>query len=41
MAYKDGQTMRLGDVKDLGINPNNILDIGAHSGQFYRWSKEV
>ena len=41
MSYRKGQTMRLGDVRDLGIEPNNILDIGAHSGQFYRWSKEV
>ena len=33
--------MRLNEVKELGINPTSILDIGAHSGQFYRWAKPV
>jgi FkbM family methyltransferase len=33
--------MRLEEVRDLGINPTVILDIGAHSGQFYRWAKRT
>jgi len=33
--------MRLEEVRDLGIEPNAILDIGAHSGQFYGWAKRV
>ena len=41
MAYKDGEIMRLNEVEDLGITPNKILDIGAHSGQFYKWAKDV
>ena len=41
MAYKDGEIMRLNEVKELGINPTSILDIGAHSGQFYGWAKPV
>ena len=39
--YKDGQIMRLEEVRDLGINPIAILDIGAHSGQFYGWAKRI
>ena len=39
--YKDGQIMRLEEVRDLGINPSAILDIGAHSGQFYGWAKGI
>jgi len=39
--YKDGQIMRLDEVRDLGINPTAILDIGAHSGQFYGWAKGI
>jgi FkbM family methyltransferase len=39
--YKEGETMRLQEVKDIGIEPNAVLDIGAHSGQFYGWSKSV
>ncbi len=39
--YRDGETMRLEEVKDMGINPNAILDIGAHTGQFHSWSKRV
>ena len=39
--YRDGETMRLEEVRDLGINPNAILDIGAHTGQFYGWAKRV
>ena len=41
MAYKNGETMRLEEVRDLGIEPKAILDIGAHSGQFHSWSKRV
>ncbi len=41
MAYRNGETMRLEEVRDLGIEPNAILDIGAHSGQFYGWSKRA
>ena len=33
--------MRLEEVRDLGINPIAILDIGAHSGQFYGWAKRI
>ena len=39
--YKSGESMRLNEVKNLGIEPNAILDIGAHTGQFYRWAKAV
>ena len=39
--YKDNETMRLEEVRDLGINPTSILDIGAHRGQFYGWVKRV
>jgi FkbM family methyltransferase len=41
MAYRSGETMRLEDVDKLGIHPTAILDIGAHSGQFYGWAKSV
>lgn len=41
MAYRDGETMRLEVVRDMGINPNAILDIGAHTGQFHSWAKRV
>ncbi len=41
MAYKLGETMRLEEIRDLGINPKNILDIGAHTGQFHGWAKRV
>jgi len=41
MGYKPGETMRLEEVRDMGINPSTILDIGAHTGQFYRWAKRV
>ena len=37
--YKLGESMRLNEVKKLGIDPVAILDIGAHSGQFYSWAK--
>ena len=39
--YKSGESMRLDEVKNLGIEPNAILDIGAHTGQFYNWAKAV
>ena len=41
MAYRNGETMRLEEVRDMNINPNAILDIGAHTGQFHSWSKRV
>ena len=41
MSYKSGEIMRLKEVRDLGINPVSILDVGAHTGQFYHWSKGV
>ena len=41
MAYRNGETMRLGEVRDMNINPNAILDIGAHTGQFHNWAKRV
>ena len=41
MAYKSGEIMRLEEVKNIGINPTAILDIGAHTGQFYGWSKRI
>ena len=33
--------MRLEDFKRKGFNPKTILDIGAHTGQFYKWAKNV
>ena len=39
--YRPGESMRLEDLKKKGFNPKTILDIGAHSGQFYRWAKNV
>ena len=42
MAYRSGETMRLEQVNDMiGISPNAILDIGAHTGQFHGWAKRV
>ena len=41
MAYRTGEIMRLNEVKEIGIDPTSILDIGAHSGQFYGWAKPV
>jgi len=41
MGYRQGETMRLEEVRDMGINPNSILDIGAHTGQFHGWAKRV
>ena len=37
--YKLGESMRLNEVKKLGIDPVTILDIGAHIGEFYGWAK--
>ena len=39
--YREGESMRLEEVKDLISEPNYILDIGAHRGQFYGWAKNV
>jgi FkbM family methyltransferase len=39
MSYKLGQSIKLDQVTELGIEPAVILDIGAHSGQFYGWAK--
>ena len=39
--YKDGLEMRLDKVHDKFGIPNVILDIGAHRGQFYSWSRKV
>ena len=41
MAYRSGEMMRLYEARDSGLNPSSILDIGAHSGQFYNWAKAV
>tara|TARA_R100001377_G_C3192705_1_gene111280 strand:- start:88 stop:747 length:660 start_codon:yes stop_codon:yes gene_type:complete len=41
MAYKSGETMRLEEIRDMGINPTSVLDVGAHTGQFYGWTKRV
>ena len=40
MAYRPGESMRLNEVNKF-IQPESILDIGAHSGQFYSWAKNV
>ena len=39
--YREGESMKLNSLKELGFNPKTILDIGAHKGQFYSWAKEV
>tara|TARA_R110000823_G_scaffold262260_3_gene382923 strand:- start:83 stop:730 length:648 start_codon:yes stop_codon:yes gene_type:complete len=39
--YKEGESMRLKDLRNIGFNPNTILDIGAHTGQFYGWAKNI
>jgi FkbM family methyltransferase len=41
MAYLPGKVMELNQLKEQGFNPKNILDIGAHRGQFYGWAKTV
>tara|TARA_R100000734_G_C3318144_1_gene112002 strand:- start:2228 stop:2872 length:645 start_codon:yes stop_codon:yes gene_type:complete len=40
VAYRPGESMRLNEVNKF-IQPESILDIGAHSGQFYGWAKNV
>ena len=39
MAYKNNGDMELYKLKDIILNPSNILDIGANKGQFYNWAK--
>ncbi len=39
MAYKNGESMRLNSFYALNFKPNKVLDIGAHTGQFYHWLK--
>ena len=39
--YNQGEKLKLSKLKELGFNPNTILDIGAHTGQFYGWAKNV
>mgnify|MGYP003123145954 CR=1 FL=1 len=39
--YRPRQSMRLEDLKKKGFNPKTILDIGAHTGQFYEWAKDT
>ena len=39
--YRPGESMRLEDLKRKGLNPKTILDIGAHTGQFYGWVKNT
>ena len=41
IVYREGESMRLEEVKDIILEPNYILDIGAHRGQFYGWAKNV
>ena len=39
--YKSGEIIRLSEVKNIVSEPTTILDIGAHTGQFYHWAKNV
>jgi FkbM family methyltransferase len=39
--YRPGESMRLEDFKRKDFNPKTILDIGAHTGQFYGWAKNT
>jgi FkbM family methyltransferase len=39
MAYIKGEELNLNKLKQIGFNPKTILDIGAHTGQFYTWAK--
>jgi FkbM family methyltransferase len=40
--YRKGETIKLEYLRDnLKFNPKTILDIGAHTGQFYGWVKNV
>ena len=36
--YRDGEGMRL---RDIQLMPKDVLDIGAHTGQFCKWAKSV
>ena len=36
--YRDGEGMRLSDIQ---LMPKDVLDIGAHTGQFYKWAKSA
>ena len=36
--YRDGEGMRLTDIQ---LMPKDVLDIGAHTGQFYKWAKSA
>ncbi len=40
-VYRSNKVMKLEEVEKLGIEPIAILDIGAHSGQFYGWAKNT
>ena len=39
--YKEGSEMRLDLIRERFGIPNAILDVGAHRGQFFTWSKKV
>ena len=39
--YTGDEIMRLDQIKQLDFNPDTILDIGAHTGQFYGWAKQT
>jgi FkbM family methyltransferase len=41
MGYKQGESIQLNYLKELGFNPKTILDIGAHTGQFYKLAKNM
>ena len=36
--YREGEGMRL---RDIQLMPKDVLDIGAHTGQFYKWAKSA
>ena len=40
-VYRSNEVMKLDEVEKLGIEPIAILDIGAHSGQFYGRAKNT
>ena len=39
--YKDDAGIQLYKLAEMKFNPTTILDIGAHTGQFYGWSKQI
>ena len=41
MGYKQGESIQLNRLKELEFNPKTILDIGAHTGQFYKLAKNI